>query len=312
MKTTTIDLTADVIDFNKYLLPDESGEKVRPASDWARELQESFGGIGSQWHGCEMPWPKMHGLFAFRRGEVTLWQGINGHGKSLVTSQAILSLLRQDECVCIASFEMKPVRTLKRMAIQAATTSYPEPEFLAGFSQWTDGKLWLYDQQGTVQPERIIAVARYCSDKLGITHFVIDSLMKCVRGEDDYNGQKDFVDQLCSVARDTGMHIHLVHHSRKQTNEESPPGKFDAKGSGAITDQVDNVLSVWRNKKKEAAKDQGKQVEDTEPDALVICDKQRNGEWEGRIKLWYHKPSMNYMGDRNYPPLPLNLGEANG
>ena len=58
--------------------------------------------------------------------------------------------------------------------------------------------------------------------------------------------------------------------------------------------------------------DQGKQVEDTEPDALVICDRQRNGEWEGRIKLWYHKPSMNYMGDRNYPPLPLNLGGVNG
>ena len=75
--------------------------------------------------------------------------------------------------------------------------------------------------------------------------------MKCVSGEDDYNAQKNFVDALCSVARDLNIHIHLVHHIRKLSSEAQLPDKTDVKGSGSITDQVDNLLMVWRNKAKE-------------------------------------------------------------
>ncbi|MGE9120733.1 hypothetical protein, partial [Escherichia coli] len=32
-----------------------------------------------------------------------------------------------------------------------------------------------------------------------------------------------------------------------------------------------------------------------EPDQLLICDKQRNGDWEGKISLWYHPSSRQYM-----------------
>ena len=75
-------------------------------------------------------------------------------------------------------------------------------------------------------------MARYCAKELGIKHVFIDSLMKCVRGEDDFNGQKDFVDELCSLARDNQIHIHLVHHIRKLSSEAETPDKTDVKGSG--------------------------------------------------------------------------------
>jgi twinkle protein len=44
--------------------------------------------------------------------------------------------------------------------------------------------------------------------------------MKCVSGEDDYNSQKSFVDELTALARDHNVHIHLVHHIRKLASEE--------------------------------------------------------------------------------------------
>jgi hypothetical protein len=106
----------------------------------------------------------------------------------------------------------------------------------------------------------------------------------------DYTAQKHFIDQICSIARDTGMHVHLVAHSKKKADEFSPPGKMDVKGSGSITDQVDNVITVWRNKKKEQEAEQGRFTSD--PDALMICDKQRNGEWEGKVALWFNKESF--------------------
>lgn len=121
--------------------------------------------------------------------------------------------------------------------------------------------------------------------------------MKCGINEDDYNGQKRFIDQLCAAAKDTGCHIHLIAHSRKGQDELTAPNKMDVKGSGSITDQVDNVFTVWRNKRKEQSISAGKAGPDVieQPDALLICDKQRHGEWEGRTGLWFHKDSFRYL-----------------
>lgn len=94
--------------------------------------------------------------------------------------------------------------------------------------------MWLYDQYGSVEPSKLYNVIRYCVEELKISHIIIDSLMKCVRGEDDYNSQKHFVNMLTTLAHDYDIHIHLVHHVRKAASESYIPGKFDSKGSGAI------------------------------------------------------------------------------
>jgi twinkle protein len=74
--------------------------------------------------------------------------------------------------VCIASFEMKPAKTLERMARQWSAFNANDPAFLGDeraqtqfldlygqFRDWTDGRLWLYDQQGTVTASQVCAVA---------------------------------------------------------------------------------------------------------------------------------------------------------
>lgn len=296
----------DSIDFRAYIRETEARQKVRPASEYVEDIIESLFS-GQKEPGAFLPWDKTHDKFKFRPGEVTLWAGINGHGKSLVTGQVGLSLMGQGERVCIASFEMKPVSTLKRMARQWSGLRPVSPsdtqemadmarDSYRQFGDWTDRKLWLYDQQGTVDAETILGVARYCAKELRIGHVFIDSLMKCVKGEDDYNGQKEFLDELCALARDCSVHIHLVHHIKKLASEEQTPGKFDAKGSGSISDQVDNFIVVWRNKRKERDQQEGKPVTADEPDALLICDKQRNGEWEGKVALWFDQESQQFTG----------------
>lgn len=307
----------DEIDFAKYERETDVQAKVKPASLWVQELIDRIRNPVRQPRAL-MPWRKTHAMVAFRPGEVTVWGGANGNGKSLVTGQIALSLIAQDHKVCIASFEMKPSKTLERMGRQFSGYNPDDPAFAGSleaqeslikvyqeFKEWTSGHLWLYDQQGTVTVPQIVAVVRYCAKEKGITHFFIDSLMKCVAGEDDYNGQKRFVDELTAIARDHQIHIHLVHHIRKPSDESHKPGKYDYKGTGAITDQVDNVISVWRNKPKEKKRDEGKLVEDKEPDALLICDKQRNGEWEGSIGLWFHRESMQYVGAHGDNPLVM-------
>jgi len=291
----------DSIDWQRYLQESEPRARVRTASAWREDLAAAMCSDGGQ-VGALLPWAKTHDVLRLRPGELSVWAGINGHGKSLLTGQVVLSLMAQRQRCLVASFEMKPVRTLQRMCRQASCGALPTVQFVDDFARWTDDRLWLYDQQGTVSIDMVAAVLRYAHEELSMQHVVVDSLMKCVRGEDDYNGQKDTLDLLTAIARDTGMHVHLVHHIRKSDDEARLPGKFDLKGSGSISDQADNVFVVWRNKKKQFDAQAGKPVDEESPDAMVACEKQRNGDWEGRIALWFHGASQQYLGAHGHRP----------
>jgi twinkle protein len=280
-------LISDNINFAEYMQDAETHD-VRAASDWLSATVETFYPTSHEARAATMLWQKTRDLIRFRQGEVSLWAGVNGHGKSMFLSQVVLDLCYQAERVMVASFEMKPARQMHRMSRQASGSNMPGREFLEVFHQWTDGRLWIYDHVGAVEWRKVIAVMRYAAKEFGITQFVIDSLMKCVKGEDDYNAQKDFVNELCAFAQTHNVHVHIVHHVRKGESEHKAPGKFDVKGAGAITDQVDNVFIVWRNKK---AAEEGT----GDPTCVLACEKQRNGEFEGKVGFWFDVQSQQYL-----------------
>jgi twinkle protein len=283
-----VNVLTDTIDFDSYFREhQDAGAKVKPASAWAEEVIDRFYGEGAPVHWTRAGFDRMADKFDLRPGEVTLWAGVNGHGKTTFLSHSMLNVMRDDAKVCIASMEMKPRDTLAKLSRQASGVASPTTEYIRAFSRWTDDRLWIYDHLGRLAPDRALAVATYVRKELGIEHLVIDSLMKCGIGVEDLTGQKDFVDGLCAIARDTGLHIHLVAHMRKGENEKTAPGKFDVKGAGEITDLVDNLLIVWKN---------GRKTEDTstEPDAFVRVAKQRHFSWEGAFSFWFDKASQQF------------------
>jgi twinkle protein len=291
----------DDVNWQAYVNDENDGRAdVRRAGEFIDDLIDHLHGDASdEVSGLLTPWSSVGSDLAFRPGEVTLWGGVNGHGKSAVLGYAMLHGMIQGERVCVASMEMKPRATLERIARQAACNERPTGGFLTQFGTWSDDKLWIYNHVGTVQRDRMLAVSRYCRNELGVTHMVIDSLLKCGIAPDDYAGQKNFVDSLCSLARDTDLHIHLVHHARKSEKESNVPDKFDLKGAGEITDLVDNVLIVHRNKAKEAdlRKDLTPEKRETvlaQADTVLICAKQRHYTWEGTVKLWFDPESLQF------------------
>jgi twinkle protein len=251
---------------------------------------------------------------------MTVWAGQNGHGKSQITAQIAMHLMHQGEKVCMASFEMKPVQTIRLMSRMFIGTNPYTPEYqnyegfealdemFDSFGAWSDNRLWIYDQMGVTSPEIVIGMTRYCAKELGIKHVFIDSLMKVVGDEDDMNGQKRLVGELFAIAKDLQIHIHLVHHVRKLSNEDAIPDKHDLKGSGSITDQVDNIFTVWRNKPKEDDRRNAGQFgkKQDEPDSILFCRKQRhfegNGDGEPAIGLWLHKDSGQFTGNAGEAP----------
>ena len=287
MKTISED-----IDFLKFVGTQES-QYLEKASAFTEEVLARLNGDQSLM-GELLPWSKSHRCVALRPGEVSIWGGYNGHGKSQLLGQVCAWGLKESKWL-IASLEMKPAATMYRMTRQITRRRDASPDYVKKFLTWTDDKLWIYDQLDTVKAERILGMVHYAAQELGINHIVIDSLMKCGIGTDDYNSQKDFIDRLCWAAKSENIHIHLVHHMRKGQNEYSPPDKHDFRGAGELTDLVDNVFIVHRNKGKEDKVRNNELVDEGEADCTLRIAKQRHGEWEGAFKFWFHGDSMQYV-----------------
>lgn len=307
----------DNIDFTQYLRETDNQTNVKNASLYIPAIKKQMRDSSKE-RKVWMPWEKANDSFYFRPGEVTVWAGMNGHGKSQVTAQIAMHLLKQQEKVCMASFEMKPAQTIRLMSRMYIGTNPFTPEYqndegyevldllLDKFAAWSKN-LWIYDQTGTTNVETVIGMTRYCAKELKINHIFIDSLMKVVGSEEDMTGQKMLVAELFSIAKDHNVHVHLIHHVRKPQNENVIPDKYDLKGSGSISDQVDNVFTVFRNKAKEDdIRNNGKfGTKAAEFDSILKCCKQRHyegsGDGEPAISLWLHRDSGQFIGQPHDP-----------
>lgn len=290
-------LIPDSIDLTAYGAPDPR-VKVREASSYLVDVRAQFR-RKTEKH-PSMFSTKLRNVLQFRPGEVTTWAGYNGHRKSMLTGQVALDLGVQKQRTLLASFEMLPARTISRMVQQAWGTSDPAEHEVDRFAAWSDGRLWMFDHMGRISPEACCSVLRYFADELGGAHAFIDSMMMVCGSEEALDEQKQFMTDLVRLAQETGLHVHLVAHCRKPQDESKPPTKYDIRGSAAISDQAHNVVMVWANKAKKTKLDQQPNDEEAlaQPDALVIVDKQRNGQFEGRVKLWVDEASMRFCDDR--------------
>lgn len=250
--------------------------------------------------------------FDFRPGELTVWTGYNGHGKSLLLSQVQLGLMAQGQRFIVFSGEMQPEYLLKRLVKQATGLDRPTPAYIGEVFNWLNDRFWIFNQVGSATMKRLIEVFAYANKRYGVCHVVIDSLMMTDVPEDGPGAmtlQKEAIRNLCDFAKKSGVHIHLVAHPRKGKDESAGPGKSDVAGSSKITDGADNVFVVWRAQKDQAEPSSGDQeahdkwlaLQDA-PDAKLILKKQRNGDNQDYTQcLWFDKESMQYRSQkRNY------------
>lgn len=286
-------------------------EELKPAYQFVEQVIDSFYPPAGSHQGYNPPWEKTQDKILFRPAELSLWTGINGHGKSQFLGQIVLHGMKEGARVCIASLEILPKRLLMRLCRQAGALEKPSIEYIHAIHSWYEDKLWLFDLVGNAKSKRLLDVFLYARQRYGIDVFVIDSFMKLDIAEDDYKAQKNFMEQLCDFKNQHNCHIHIIVHPRKGADETQPPGKLDNKGTGAISDLADNCFTVWRNKHKEITRQKqalGEELDKkelkklNESDCLWCCDKQRNGDWEGRFGFWFHPQSLQYLPSSNPKP----------
>lgn len=246
--------------------------------------------------------PTVQDWFRFRPGEISVWTGINGHGKSQMLNQAMLGLMRYDQRVFVYSGEMTPKTITERAARQAAGMRNPTIAYLKAIQAWFANRFWIYRHVGSVGSDRMLEVFAYAARRYGIRHFVVDSLMMLEdvpeEGRGAFEAQRKVMVKLAAFAKQYGAHVNLVAHPRKGGDESKAPGKMDVSGSGKLTSMADNVFSVWANLREEHEESDGG------PDGKLELLKQRNGDSQHRVLwLWFDTESLQYRSIRHNRPV---------
>ncbi|MEI8396502.1 MAG: hypothetical protein WCF85_17350 [Rhodospirillaceae bacterium] len=220
--------------------------------------------------------------------------------------------------VCVASLEMVPGQLLKRAVKQAGNVDRPTEPYIREVIGWLDGWLWVFGQVGKAGVTRILEVFEYARCRYGCDVFVIDSLMRLGVGSEDYQGQEKAVFEVVSWAVEKGVHVHLVAHARKENRSNGPahaiPDAEDVKGTSEIASNAANIVGIWRNRKLE---DEIKQAKDAatngdaaaelklrdlaeKPPVVLNVAKQRNGDWEGKVGLWFSTETYQYRSAHDH------------
>ena len=199
----------------------------------------------------------------FYEGELSIWSGRRGEGKSTLSGQIILSAVKAGKNVCAYSGELPKEQFKEWLSLQAAgpgnvepvvtdtgkTVYRVKPIIQPQIDAWWDDHLYLYDNDidSADSPETILAIFRAAQKRLGCTSFVVDNLMTAeLPGEDYYRAQGNYVKALKKFAKSTGAHVHLIAHPRKSDGKNKKADCDNVGGSGDVSNVADNTFWLER------------------------------------------------------------------
>lgn len=201
----------------------------------------------------------------FSGGELSIWTGKRGEGKSTLLGQVLLDAVNQAHRVCVYSGEMPAARFKLSMLQQAAgyrfiqaeelpgtgKRSYTvKPEAVEAIDAWWDRCLFLTDirKDNAHDEDNIVALFEYARRVYGCDTFLVDNIMTARLKQEAQLGmwqaQSEFAGRLVAFSKANGVHVHLVAHPRK--TGKAAIETDDVGGSGDLTNRADNVLKIER------------------------------------------------------------------
>lgn len=205
-------------------------------------------------------------LGGFMMGDLSVWTGKRGEGKSTLLGQILLNAIEAGSKACAYSGELRADRFQHWIDLQAAGKVYIQTyidkasgkefkfvdrQYLECIHRWYNERFWLFDNTKATGNESIsiIKIFELAASRYGCNVFLVDNLMTARsvidNDKDFYRAQSNFVGELVNFANRHNVHVHLVCHPKK-TQEGRGIGNEDISGSGDITNRAHNVFSLER------------------------------------------------------------------
>ena len=201
----------------------------------------------------------------FIYGDLSVWTGKRGEGKSTLIGQILIDAIESGEKVCAYSGELGADRFQYWINLQIAgkrnikskfdkyrnkDVYFVDPEAEQKIKQWYRGKFFLYDNkisENESEETSILKIFEYAVKKYDVKVFMVDNLMTAKYSSnnetDFYLQQTNFIRDLCKFANNYNVHVHLVAHPKKT---KGSLGNDDISGRSEITNLAHNVFSVER------------------------------------------------------------------
>lgn len=255
--------------------------------------------------------------FVQPEGEITIFEGYSGSGKSTACYQMALSDMQHGHGVLFCSLEIPANEMVEEMATQWLGKMPSDVEFRK-FAEKFAGKIYyVEDHDDSIRPASLLNDIEYACRRFNVTRVYIDSLHFLV-DKDDYQGQDNLVKSIMKLAKKLRKaHITLIAHSRYgDAGEGRMPRVDDIEGSKGMIKPAQNILAWWRNIPKEEAKEDPSTVTEdkyaelmAQPDAYLKCYKQRNGHRKRFTQgMWFHFASRRFRTDQFKQEAALSFG----
>lgn len=193
----------------------------------------------------------------FRRGQVSIWTGKRGCGKSSVLNMLILNAAQRNYKSALWTGELTGIMVKEWLFLQAAGIQYTERIYGTDFFKvhdsvsqrigaWIDKYLWLFNNKYGENFGQIEQQIKLLHKRERIDVVLLDNLMVLdirTLEENKYDRQAVLLQKLEDLAKELNIHIHLVAHPHKSLGYIQVD---NIGGSGDVSNKADNIFVMSR------------------------------------------------------------------
>ncbi|XP_038614388.1 twinkle protein, mitochondrial-like isoform X2 [Tachyglossus aculeatus] len=206
--------------------------------------------VGVQWS----RFPDLNRLLkGHRKGELTVFTGRTGSGKTTFIGEYSLDLCMQGVCTLWGSFEISVDRLFQVMLTQFSWGRLEEDPDM--YEAWTDRfkdlPLHFMTFHGQQNIKTVVDTMHHAVCMRGVSHVVVDNLQFMMgqgqRSADRLTAQDNIIGAFRRFATDSGCHVTLVVHPRKEDDDRELQ-IASISGSSKASQEADNVLILQDRK----------------------------------------------------------------